>query len=457
MNKEKIENILNKLLATGGDFAEVFLENTTKRNFNYIDNKLDNISIKNTYGLGLRLAEDRTVYYASTNDLSDENIDNIIDDLSENINSKIIYNDIKLDEYKLYKKDVLHKYSDLEIKNKLKEINDKIYSKDKRIIQVNLNYSEELQIVTIANNNGKYVGEERPRARIFISVNFKDGESIANIGFSKGLSIFSELFDKIDFDLEIDKLIKSGIDKLYAKPCVGKVMPVVIGPGFGGVIFHEACGHAMEATSVADNQSVLAGELNNTIASKGVTIIDDGTLKDEWGTTLIDDEGNITQKNTLIKDGILVNYLIDEINNRKMKMNITGSGRRESYKYAPTSRMNNTYLENGTSSIDEMIKSIDLGLYAVKLGGGCVSPETGDFNFGCDLAYMIRDGKIAECVKSASLIGNTKEILKEVEMIGNDLRHGPGMCGSLSGSVPVNVGEPTIKIGHILVGGTSEK
>ena len=230
-------------------------------------------------------------------------------------------------------------------------------------------------------------------------------------------------------------------------------MPVVIGPGFGGVIFHEACGHAMEATSVADGMSVLSHDLNKKVASDIVNIIDDGTLDKEWGSTKIDDEGCETKRNVLIKDGVLVGYLIDEINNRKMNMQVTGSGRRESYLFAPTSRMNNTYLLPGNDSFEDMIKSIKLGLYAKRLGGGQVSPVTGEFNFGCDLAYMIRDGKIAECVKSASLIGTTKEILQNVEMISDDLALGPGMCGSNSGSVPVNVGEPTIKVSSILVGG----
>ena len=240
---------------------------------------------------------------------------------------------------------------------------------------------------------------------------------------------------------------------MYASPCPGGEMPVIIENGFGGVIFQEACGHAMEATSVADGISVLSHDLNKKIANEKVSIIDDGTLYDEWGTTMIDDEGRETKRNVLIENGVLKGYLIDEINNHKMNMKPTGSSRRESYIYAPTSRMNNTYLEKGTDTFEDMIKDIKLGLYAKKMGGGSVSPETGDFNFACDLAYMIRDGKLAECVKSASLIGNCKDILASVEMVGDNLALGQGMCGSISGSVPVNVGMPRIKVSHILVGG----
>ena len=313
------------------------------------------------------------------------------------------------------------------------------------------------QNVTIARENGLYKKEERERTRLYITISLKDNDKSCNIAYSYGKTISLDLLDEINYDEVINNLVKEGLDKLYAKPCVGGEMPVIIENGFGGVIFHEACGHAMEATSVADKISVLSHDLGNKIASEKVSIIDDGTLCNEWGSSKIDDEGRETKINKLIDKGVLTGYLIDEINNRKMKMQPTGSSRRESYIYAPTSRMNNTYLEKGTDTFEEMIKDIKLGLYAKKMGGGCVSPETGDFNFACDLAYMIRDGKIAECVKSASLIGNCKDILQSVEMVGDNLALGQGMCGSISGSVPVNVGMPRIKVGHILVGGEKDE
>ena len=453
MKKERIETILNELTSTGADFAEVFLENKTTKVFNYIDKKLDGLTINNSNGIGLRMALDSQVYYGATNDFSNKSIKEVISNLTKNINSKVKFENIKLKRLKKYVNDTNTHYTDVEIKGKLASIDAKIWPKDKRISQVNIRFASMQQDVTIANYTGLYKKENRIRSRIFIVINFKDGEKLANVYYSKGLSSSADILDSIDYDEVINELVKEGLDKLYAKPCPGGVMPVVIGPGFGGVIFHEACGHAMEATSVADGMSVLSHDLNKKVASSIVNIVDDGTLDKEWGSTKIDDEGCETKRNILIKDGILVGYLIDEINNRKMGMQVTGSGRRESYLYAPTSRMNNTYLLPGTDSFDDMIKSIKLGLYAKRLGGGQVSPETGEFNFGCDLAYMIRDGKIAECVKSASLIGTTKEILQNVKMISDDLALGPGMCGSNSGSVPVNVGEPTIKVSSILVGG----
>lgn len=453
MTKEKLECMLERMLSSGADFAEVFVEDKKTKVYNFIDSKLDSFNINYLNGLGLRIANKDKVYYASTNDLTLKNINKIIDKLKENIHEKRVFSYVELERLKNYKTSNETHYTNEDIIALFKKIDKSLRDKDKRINQVSITLTNIKQDVRIARENGLHVDEERVRTRIFITVSFKDKEKTCSNSYSYGLSESIDMLDKIDFDEVIENLVKEGLDKLYAEECVGMEMPVIIENGFGGVIFHEACGHAMEATSVADGLSVLSHDLNKVVASKVVNIVDDGTLDSEWGSLNVDDEGNETKKNILIKDGVLKGFLIDEVNSKKMKMDITGSGRRESYLYAPTSRMNNTYLEKGTSSFEDMIKDIKLGLYAKKMGGGCVSPETGDFNFACDLAYMIRDGKIAECVKSASLIGNCKEILKNVEMVGDNLALGQGMCGSVSGYVPVNVGMPRIRVSKILVGG----
>lgn len=453
MKKENLEKMLENMLSTGGDFAEIFIEDKKTTIYNYIDSNLDGYSINYSNGIGLRLAKENNVYYAATNDFSNKNINLIINSLKENINGKVIYNYVSLNRIKKYKNNHKTHYTNDDIKKIFNDLDKKIRSKDERINQVSLNLQNVKQNVTIARENGLFKGEERERTRLYITISLKDNDKSCNITYSYGKTISLDLLDEINYNEVINNLVKEGLDKLYAKPCIGGEMPVIIENGFGGVIFHEACGHAMEATSVADGISVLSHDLGNKIAGEKVSITDDGTLCNEWGSCRIDDEGRETKVNKLIDKGVLTGYLIDEINNRKMKMNPTGSSRRESYIYAPTSRMNNTYLEKGTDTFEDMIKDIKIGLYAKKMGGGCVSPETGDFNFACDLAYMIRDGKLAECVKSASLIGNCKDILQSVEMVGDNLALGQGMCGSISGSVPVNVGMPRIKVGHILVGG----
>ena len=228
---------------------------------------------------------------------------------------------------------------------------------------------------------------------------------------------------------------------------------VAIDNGFGGVIFHEACGHSLEATSVAKGNSVFTGKLGEQIASTKVTAIDDGTIPNAWGSLNIDDEGTPTQKNVLIENGILKSYMIDKLNARRMGMKVTGSGRRQSYKYAPTSRMTNTYIANGDNTPEEIIASISDGLYAKKMGGGSVNPVTGEFNFAVSEGYLVKNGEIQEPVRGASLIGKGSEILMNIDMVGNNMTQGQGMCGSSSGSIPTNVGQPMIRVSEITVGG----
>ena len=455
MEKEYCEKLLNKLLSTGADFAEIYEDKEYNKTFNYVDSKLDKISVYSSDGVGLRIANGTEVYYGSVNydDLSE--VDTLADELISNISSTVKYKDIKLNELEEYDIDCKYRYDEYDenlIKEYMNKLDKDIRRRDKRVSQVSLMLSENNKTVKISNYKGVYKKENRYNTRFFITVQFKDGDLISSSSYNWGSSKGLELLEK-DISSNIDTLIKYGIDKLYAKNCIGQNMPVILGPGFGAVIFHEACGHAMEASATANNQSVLSGKIGEKIASDKVTIIDDGSIDGLWGTTKIDDEGELTRKNVLIENGILVNYLNDEINNRKLNMKLTGSSRRESYKYIPVSRMNNTYLKPGTDKIEDMIKSIDYGLYAVELGGGSVNPETGEFNFACQTAYMIKDGKIAECVKGATLLGTTLDILKNVEMVSDNLEYGVGNCGSSSGWVHVTIGQPTVKISSILVGG----
>lgn len=456
MNKNILEKLINESLITGADFSEIFYEDTKTKKYNLVDSKLDSIDTTYIKGVGIRLAKDNDIVYGYTNNIEDEYLLNLVEKLRKNFNDSQILSNIELKE-KIYNKENLNlnhdKYEDIKKKEYLLNI-DKIARKyDDRINQVEAKFFEYDQDVTIANSKGILVKDKRILTRLIINVIAKDSDKQTQSFKTFGIGLGYELLDNIDIEKEVKNLCQSAIDKLTAKPSPSGEMPVIIAPGFGAVIFHEACGHAMEATTVANGVSILSGCLNKKIASDKVTIIDDGTILNEWGSTNIDDEGNPTKKNVLIENGVLKGYLIDELNNRKMNMNITGSGRRESYKYAPTSRMNNTYLLNGTDKIENMIKSIDYGIYATNMGGGSVDPITGDFNFAVNEAYLIENGKITHMVKGGSLIGNTKEILMNVEMVSDDLCLDTGYCGSKSGSVPVTIGEPTIKVSKILVGG----
>ena len=269
-----------------------------------------------------------------------------------------------------------------------------------------------------------------------------------------GASMGLEFYDTTQPEDIAKEAARIALVMLEAKDCPSGKMPVVIDNGFGGVIFHEACGHALEASAVSKDQSVFTNKLNTKIASDCVTAIDDGTIPNAWGSQNVDDEGNPQQKRVLIKDGELTSYMIDTLNGRRMNMASTGSSRRQSYKYEPTSRMSNTYIAAGKDKFEDLFKGIKKGLYAKKMGGGSVNPQTGEFNFAVNEGYMIIDGKITYPVKGASLIGNGAEILMNIDKVSDNLKRAQGMCGASSGNIPTDVGQPAIRVSSITVGGT---
>ena len=456
MNKKTLQLLLDNIIESEVDFGEIFYENTLVKTYEVIDSKLDTINSRITHGVGIRLAHNNDIVYGYTNDLKKKNLNELVSRIKNNFSNNRLIKEVNLERLKISRDKSIIKHNDMD-DNKKKEyllnIDKLARSIDSRIVQVDTVFYESDSEVIIANTNNTYVKENRPLTRLNITVIAKDDKRQTKSSKSYGISGGYELLDEIDIKKEVVNLATSAIKKLSAKPCPSGEMPVIIGPGFGAVIFHEACGHSMEATTVSYNTSILSGKLNEKIASSKVSIIDDGTLKSKWGTTVYDDEGNKTRKNVLIKNGVLKGYLIDYLNNRKMNMEITGSGRRESYKYAPTSRMNNTYLVKGHDKIEDMIKSVKYGIYAVNMGGGSVDPVTGDFNFAVNEAYLIENGKITDMVLGGSLIGNTLDILNNVSMVSDDLSFDTGFCGSVSGNVPVTIGEPTILVSKILVGG----
>ena len=414
--KNKLEELINYSLLYDVDYSELFYEDSTTKMYTMNDSKFDNIDVTRINGVGIRLVKDGIIYYGSTSNLDDAK--NVIDNLKSNFNLR---SDKK--EVILVQKEIMSNVSkekditDIEKKELLLNI-DKLARKNSKITQVEAKIYEHNQNVVIANSNADYVEDFRPLTRLIISVVAKENDNVSRSYQTYGASSGYELLDTINLEEEVNNLVESAITKLSAINSPGGVMPVIIGPAFGAVIFHEACGHAMEATTVARGISVLSNKLNTKIASDKVTIIDDGTIKNGWGSVNVDDEGNLPRKNVLIENGYLKGYLIDYINSFKMNMDYTGSGRRENYKYAPTSRMNNTYLLEGTDSIDGMIKSIKYGLYAKDMGGGSVDPITGDFNFAVNEAYLIEDGKITKPVKDASLIGNMALIAAVADIVG---------------------------------------
>lgn len=462
ITKQTATQVLEKCLVTGGDFAEIFEEDCITNNIGIIDSKIENVLGGRTYGIGIRIFKGLKSVYAYTNDNS---LSSMLDTAykaalalgSLSDEKMVVINNCKvttnINPIKLYPHSVDYQDKINIMKKAYKSA--KEYSSE--ISQVSINYSDKEQNVLIANTEGLYIEDNRVRTRLGItSVASRGNENQTGFEGPGGCKGF-ELFEDIDPEYYGKEASRVAYTMLNAKNCPAGKMTVAIDNGFGGVIFHEACGHSLEATSVAKGNSVFTDKIGEQIASTKVTAIDDGTLQNHWGSSNIDDEGNPTQRNVLIENGILKSYMIDKLNGRRMNMAPTGSSRRQSYKFAPTSRMTNTYIAAGTDKVEDIIKSIDDGLYAKKMGGGSVNPVTGEFNFAVAEGYLVKNGEIKEAVRGASLIGKGSEVLMNIDMVGDNLAQAQGMCGSSSGSIPTNVGQPMIRVKEITVGGRSEE
>ncbi|MEI3336873.1 MAG: TldD/PmbA family protein [Clostridium sp.] len=458
IKKEVAMEVLAKCLVTGGDFAEIFEEDSISNSIGLIDGKVENALGGRSYGIGIRIFKGFKSIYAYTNDNSLSGLLNTaykaalaLGELKED--KQIVLNDTftfkNIHNIKYYPNAVNYEKKIGIMKTAYKSA--KNYSNE--ISQVSVSYADKDQKVLIANTEGLFTEDRRVRTRLAIS-SIASNETENQTGFEgPGACKGFELFETIDPEYYGREASRTAHTMLHAKNCKAGNMTVAIDNGFGGVIFHEACGHSLEATSVAKGNSVFAGKLGKQIASSKVTAIDDGTIPNYWGSINIDDEGTLGRKNILIENGILKSYMVDKLNGRRMNMEPTGSSRRQSYKFAPTSRMTNTYIASGEDNPEDIIKSIEDGLYAKKMGGGSVNPVTGEFNFAVAEGYIVKNGVIQEPVRGASLIGKGSEVLMNIDMVGNNLEQAQGMCGSSSGSIPVNVGQPMIRVKEITVGG----
>jgi TldD protein len=273
---------------------------------------------------------------------------------------------------------------------------------------------------------------------------------------SVGHTIGFELFDRIAVEELAARAAQQALTKLKARPAPSGTMPVVIKCGSGGVLFHEACGHGLEADHIAKGASVYCGKVGELVASPLVTLVDDGTMADEWGTFGIDDEGHQCQRNVLIEDGVLTDYMWDYLRARNEGRAPSGNGRRQSYMHLPMVRMTNTFVLNGTDEPDDIVRATERGVYVAHLGGGSVNTATGDFVFGMTEAYLIEDGEITEPLREGNLIGNGPEVLRNIDLLGNDFAMGnPGTCGKDGQGVPVGDGQPTLRVSALTIGGTA--
>lgn len=449
--------VLAEAVRTGGDFAEIFLEDRLNHSLSMVSGKVETVNSLRLHGAGVRVFSGTQGIYVYTNDTSEEGLvacaRRAAGAIAEGKGASILplqWQDTPSVHPILLRPDQVKSTRKIE---KMRAAQAALKQYDE-ISQAAISYSDSLQRVWIANTEGLFTGDTRVYTRFFVNAIASNGTENQTGTASPGAMQGFEIFDhRIDPEACGHKAARQAITMLHAPLCPAGVMPVVIDNGFGGVIFHEACGHSLEATSVAPGNSEFCGKLGQKVASDKVTAIDDGTMPNEWGSLNIDDEGTPTTRLVLIENGILKNYMIDKLNARKMGMPITGSSRRQGYMFAPTSRMRNTYIAAGDDDEAEIISSMGDGLYAKAMGGGSVEPSTGKFNFSVQEGYLVKDGKIAHPVRGASLIGRGSEILPLIDRVGKDMQMAQGMCGSMSGSVPTNVGQPMIRVSSMTVGG----
>lgn len=456
--KSVAEQALNEALKTGGDFAELFCEDRRSGAVGLVDGHVEAASTMRRHGAGIRVYSGLSSVYVHTNDTSLSGLVAAARKAADAVSGSANVGDIHLTQsitanlhpIKAMPMDV----AGARKAKLLREMDLAARGVSPGISQVRANLMYWDSDVLIANSEGLYTGDRRVYTRMAcVAVAEGNGESQSGSA-SPGAMMGFELFEgRVDAAAEAVKAAKQAVTMLHAEPCPAGVMPVVIDGGFGGVIFHEACGHSLEAQAVAFGNSEFAGKLGQRIASPIVTAIDDGTLPGEWGSLNIDDEGTPTTRLTLIKDGVLVNYMVDRLNGRRMNMPVTGSSRRQDYTFAPTSRMRNTFIAPGSDDEDEIIATCGDGLYAKSMGGGSVNPVTGEFNFAVAEGYLIRDGKVDKPVRGATLIGRGSQVLQKIDRVGGNMWMAQGMCGASSGSIPTNVGQPMIRVTDMTVGG----
>lgn len=461
LSKQQLQRLLTLCMRSNADFAEIFEEEGSSEAISMLNNNVEDVNRILRSGIGVRLYEGTRSVYGYTNVTDERSLETMINDLRASLGKKEEGKEVILTEETIENRHPVRiDPIDALLKDKVDlmlRASHTAFEESKEIEKVSVTMSSVKQHVQISNSDGKLVQDTRVRTRMACAAYASDGTTLQSGTASPGASMGLEFYENTTPEEIGKEAVRIALVMTQAKPCPSGKMPVIIDNGFGGVIFHEACGHSLEATAVAKDQSVFCNKLGQQIASTKVTAIDDGTIPNAWGSQNVDDEGNPQQKRVLIKDGILQTYMIDTLNGRRMNMKSTGSSRRQSYKFEPTSRMSNTYIAAGTDTFEDMLSGIEKGLYAKKMGGGSVNPQTGEFNFAVQEGYLIENGKITYPVKGASLIGYGQEILMNIDMVGENLERAQGMCGSSSGSIPTDVGQPRLRVSSITVGGTANE
>ena len=460
LDRSRVEGLVDETLK-GADDGELFLEYRQSEALAFDDGRLKTATFDTTQGFGLRSVAGESTGYAHSSELSEEAIKRASAAVQavKHGHSGTLAGAPKRTNVHLYSDENPLGAQSFEEKVKLlSDIDAYARGLDERVRQVSASLVGEWQAVEIMRPDGHVVRDVRPLVRLNVSIvaGVGDRQETGSQG-TGGRTGYDVYIDPAKWQGQVDEALRQALVNLDSVPAPAGEMDVVLGPGWPGILLHEAIGHGLEGDFNRKKTSAFAGLLGTRVAAPGVTVVDDGTIANRRGSLTVDDEGTPTSRTVLIEDGILKGYMQDRLNSRLMGMEATGNGRRESYAHQPMPRMTNTYMLAGNDDPAAILRSVKKGLYAVSFGGGQVDITSGKFVFTCTEAYMIENGVIGAPVKGATLIGNGPDVLTRVTMIGNDLKLDPGIgvCGKAGQGVPVGVGQPTLRIDGLTVGGTA--
>jgi TldD protein len=456
-----LERVLGEALRHGGDFAEVFAEDRVTSSAMLDDGRVEELSSGRDRGAGIRVVVGETTGFAHTANLSEAGLIRAAEAASavaqgNGGTTSVAVGGLQDSAAPRQPRSGGGPASKADSLALLRRADEAGRSAGGAISQVQAGYGGSKRQVLIANSEGLLARDEQVRTRFSVAC-VAEGDTGLQTGFeSAARTVGFELFDEVSVEELAELAARRALSKLSARPAPSGEVPLVLAGGSGGILFHEACGHGLEADHIVKDASVYVGQVGQQVASPLVTLVDDGTVGSEWGTFGFDDEGRPAQRNVLIENGVLTEYLWDYLRARKEGRRSSGNGRRQSYQHLPMVRMTNTFLLPGEEDADEIVAQTPHGVYVAKLGGGQVNTTTGDFVFGTTEAYLIEDGHITEPLRDANLIGNGPEILRRIDAVATDFGMTPGTCGKDGQSVPVGCGQATLRITGVTIGGTSE-
>ena len=457
-----LDATLRAALRTGGDFAEVFVEDRRSSRARFDDGKVEELVSGRLSGAGIRVRSGSSVGFAHTADLTPAGLRTAAQTAaaaaraggSPTSAGKLSRQQAPAPNEVTIAPDAVANTRKVAL---LQAADEAARAEGSAISQVACLYGDSHRSILVANSDGLLASDDQVKTLFSVSAVAVGDTGMQTGRESVGRTVGFELFDTVDVGDLARTAARRALRKLQARPAPSGAVPVVIGPGGGGVLFHEACGHGLEADLIAKQASVFGGRIGERVANPMVTLIDDGTMGTEWGCYAIDDEGRPAQRNVLIADGVLMDYMWDRLRaDRADRPASSGNGRRESYQHLPMVRMTNTYIANGDSEPDDIVADTPHGVYVAHLGGGQVNTATGDFVFGMTEAYLIEDGRLTAPIRDGNLIGNGPEVLTLIDALGNDFAMGsPGTCGKDGQGVPVGDGTPTLRVQRLTVGGTA--